>query len=300
MDSLLQAAWAEVNTKGYQVLVDLAERKETLELFTTFRDRYTKRARELFKKTAYYFKGGRPQKCSREKIADFTRTFQDIWMEKRYGWDQLVYSSEDILDALRHWDTTHPVFVTGTAGKDEEVGSVPGTSGVYVDCPSGMGYDFYVRTRTTKIKARAKVVALVRESHKSIAGLSFNPMATLWEIIPYSFVVDWITNMGEIFAAHWPSAAFAGTTASVSTKWTDEVKYEVDIRPTLVDHPRRSGTNAKFSFTNEEYQRTPRLDVPLVLEYRPEITWKRVIDATALVRRFVPRSVERWARCQST
>jgi hypothetical protein len=300
LDVLLQEAWAEVNTEGYQVLVDLAERKETLALFTTFRDRYTDRARKVFEKTAMYFKGGRPKRCYRGKIAGFTSVFQDVWMEKRYGWDQLVYSGEDIAQAWLNWETPNePVFVVGSTGDNQVVTTEIPSNQIVVQATSP--YAFSKRERKTTLKARAKVIAIARREFLgafSAKGIVINPFSTIHELIPYSFVADWFTNVGDIFAAHWPSSAFAGSTASVSEKWTDEVNIEVDISQTLASYPRTSGVPAVLSFKNEEYHRTPRADIPLVLAYRPKVTWKRVLDATALVRRFVPDIVTRWARCQ--
>lgn len=303
LDALLQEAWAEANTTGLQVLVDLAERKETLELFTTFRDRYTKRARKIHEKTAIYFKGGRPRKCSRGKVADFTSTFQDVWMEKRYGWDQLVYAAEDLQQAWLNWENPREaVFVEGKAGNNDVVVTEIPSNNVIFQRISGNAYSFSERKRTTTLKARAKVICIAQSvPHGALAakGIVINPLSTIWEIVPYSFVADWFTNVGDIFAAHWPSAAFAGSTACVSTKWTDEVSIKATFTRTVVDAPQFAG-QAEFSFSNTEYSRVPRSDVPLVLEIKPKITWKRVLDATALVRRFVPRSVERWARCSFT
>lgn len=299
LDYLLQKAYAEVHTTGWQVLVDLAERKEVVELFTTARDRYTKRARKIFEKTAIYFKNtGRPVKCSRQKVAEFTDVFSDIWLEKRYGWDQLVYSAEDIAEALRHWETPNePVFVFGSATDRTEVVTEIPSNNIFVQYTSA--YELHKRERKTAIKARAKVIAMCKREFGSFAtkGITINPFSTAWELVPYSFVADWFWNVGDICAAHWPSAAFAGTTASVSEKWTDEVAIEADIKQTLSTYPRTNGTRATLAFYNTEYHRTPRSDVPLALRYRPDLSPKRVMDAVGLIRRFVPNAVSKWARC---
>lgn len=299
LDVLLQKAWAEVNTTGWQVLVDLAERKETLELFTKARDRYTKRARKIFEKTAIYFKNtGRPVKCSRQKVAEFTDVFSDVWLEKRYGWDQLVRSAEDIADAWRHWETPNePIFVVGKEGATVSVTTEIPSSNIVVQHASA--YEVLKRERKTSILARAKVIALCRREFGAFAtrGITINPFSTVYELIPYSFVADWFWNVGDIFAAHWPSAAFAGTTAAVSEKWTDEVEIEVDIKQNLASQPRTSGTRATLSFRNQEYHRTPRSDVPLALRYQPDLSPKRVMDAVGLIRRFIPNAVSKWARC---
>lgn len=57
--------------------------------------------------------------------------------------------------------------------------------------------------------------------------LKINPLLTLWELIPYSFVIDWVSNIGDVLGAIGAALNPLQTiTGSVGIKLTTEVVYK--------------------------------------------------------------------------
>lgn len=112
------------------------------------------------------------------------------WLSYRYGWRTLVMDIKSLNDAIiglkggmqRHNKYAGKDFTTSNSSA-WDVGDAPGTH----HC---------IRTDTVTVGIRGSVVADV-----SIPQFQFNPLQTGWELIPFSFVLDWILNVGRTLAA---------------------------------------------------------------------------------------------------
>lgn len=291
LDALLQRAWGEAKSGASQILVDVAERKETYDLLlkvhSRYRDRYSrivtqaqKRIRSSTVRDVKRYAGRLSQKAY--------SILSDTWMESRYGWTPLYYSARDLATA---WEKLNAVPKDGlpyvlevASAKEVSQGNDSGLTGVTIGwTTSSRATDKVAHTASHRqtITARAKVAYTVRL--RLLKAIDTNLLMLGWELVPLSFVADWFWNVPDILKAHWPISNIDQSTACVSVKTEDKLTFLFGNPGAVKPSIQTMGT---FECTNTRYTRTPRTDVPLVLQYQPHITWKRMLDATVLLKRF--------------
>ncbi|DAD51396.1 maturation protein [ssRNA phage Gephyllon.1_13] len=140
----------------------------------------------------------------------FKRTlkfFGDHFLEYHFGWEPLV---KDIGDAVQliH-DTPFKGLTRSVEGRASEYYSKPS----FTDPAkwSGVTVGYYP-------KVSYRILADVTISDPNILRLNqmgfVNPAVIAWELVPFSFVVDWFVNVGEVLSAF---TDLAGLSLSNST-----------------------------------------------------------------------------------
>jgi hypothetical protein len=185
-DSLLETAKGNIvedSYNAYDLLTELAELKETLstirallhaareplEVFYEFKDAWT-RARRSNRRTAEYS----------------SKALSDKWLEFQYGIMPIVFSIKDLIDLNKR---KHDIYSTTRQRFD-----IP----IEVTDPDGTSTHFY------EVGAVSGSISLTGKSRYSgevlsnlLSGITINPFLTAWELVPYSFVVDWFVNVGD-------------------------------------------------------------------------------------------------------
>lgn len=128
------------------------------------------------------------------------------WLEFWFGWKPLI---TDIYQACKNLqDGIPPVTVKG-------FGYGEGATRTYGD------YGFAGLNSKTKCQIIADVRVINPMAHMlSQMGLT-NPFAVLWEITPWSFVLDWLSNAGQFLTAWtgYPGVVVSNGAYTLSTKW---------------------------------------------------------------------------------
>lgn len=132
-----------------------------------------------------------------------TRTVQDTWLEYAFGWTPLIKDIEDACKAASE-PVTKLQFVYGFGVNPQQV-SVGYDN---VSHPIG-GMSAYWRTSdTTKTEHFVFYGGRVFVDNQPIEGKlvrwgfsSRDILPTVWELIPYSFLVDYFTNIGDVIDA---------------------------------------------------------------------------------------------------
>lgn len=120
-----------------------------------------------------------------------------LWLEYWFGWSPLAGEIYQSTIALTAAQTGGRHFATAWCGLNER------TDGTW-----GVSY-------TETGKYRVKIGADIRYDSMDLMlatqmGLT-NPLAIAWELVPFSFVVDWFTGVGDVLGAR---SDFYGTTLS--------------------------------------------------------------------------------------
>lgn len=129
----------------------------------------------------------------RELIKHPSRLFRALgneWMTYRYGIMPLLYSCQDILKTIDRGQDVETRSSETVMPRELSV-SLPGSSNTF---------------RRTRIDGSIVIRGCIFQHFTStelsrLSGLGVNPFVTAWELIPYSFVIDWFVNVGDYIAA---------------------------------------------------------------------------------------------------
>lgn len=119
------------------------------------------------------------------------KTAADLWLQYQYGWKPLMSTAyagvQHLRDGLR---SGLPVYWAKGYARD---------SVNKVDSYGGTGSIDY----TWDLTCRSKIYYVVSNATADMVdslGLS-NPLSVAWELVPFSFVVDWFVPVGNLFSA---------------------------------------------------------------------------------------------------
>lgn len=255
MASMVQAASAKLYSQGFDALTATAELSKLIAQFVGLRARLL----------ALITKGN----------------VLKSWLEYRYAWRTLYYDLLDLSKALNEYDI-------GRTRWKERVGYTFTETWEDVDVYSG-GVDTYttVTGHSVVVSVRGSIVAdLVPPVYQ------FNAVTTAWELVTFSFMIDWFLNVGQ-FLNGLSFLTIAGNYAGAGgVKVTyDRVKRvtEHTPNPTVVSE----GTlDARSDYTAELITRVP-LKVPLTPFWQVNLDVPKVIDLWAIVKNGIDGSLLR-------
>lgn len=125
-------------------------------------------------------------------------SLSSLWLEYRYGWRPLIYDAQSIGEALAELhsnnDKRRRNRVKGRVITEFQTSSSVDST-LTGSCQQGVVHRTTIDT-TWKFETRALVAGDI-----SLQPFSFNPPLTAWELVPYSFVIDWFLNVGQAIAA---------------------------------------------------------------------------------------------------
>lgn len=234
IDAAINAAYANAYSGTAQLLVDLLEAKETLGMLKA----PLGAARELLKKSkklrssdarvqALIAKG----KAFVPKKDKFGKRFPDrltaldaidlaggLWLEWRYGWNPLMMSISDTLKGFNEEKTKSKRY-TGRGSEAYHVAKTATRSAIWYPYTNGAITTTYTTDVVIDARVRAGVIVQGDASFAHSMGLEASAIPTAaWEIVPYSFVVDWFTRVGDYIQAHSPTPGFKKLTSWVTVQ----------------------------------------------------------------------------------
>jgi hypothetical protein len=218
------------------------------------------------------------------------RASAQAWLEYRYGWKPLILDSIEIMrSTMRIATESREGFrVARGSAKDGRTYAIP------YDAPiiGGAWRVAGMKTGTAEIAAHAGI--LYKQAPSSVPaeisrtlGLDARSIpGTLWELTPYSFVVDWFVGVGP-----WIEAVMPRSDISVISSWLTTVEKSsadfprgtltrtVGIPPkTYVGH----SNSAHFSWVTVQRVVDPSLSsTPVMTGKFPSLLHQ--VDATALL-----------------
>ena len=200
--NLMIEALANANTNSWDLLTFAAEFNKTVGMINRFRGNVARRAWSIYDSLR-----ARKIKPSRVTLTGLT-AFSESWLEYRYGWRTLAYDMQDINTSLErlaglksrpnrgtayHANTASFTAVNATVIPSSNVGNNPSIPGILARF-SGT----FSQVRTRSVRGSVMIEAVAND-------LAFiDPLTTLWEIVPYSFIVDWFVNIGDLIKAYSP------------------------------------------------------------------------------------------------
>lgn len=119
-----------------------------------------------------------------------SHTLADYWLQYSYGWKPLMSDIHD-LQALVHRDLSNAIYVAGRA-------TVPYNA-------SGHMYwgPFWDNPWTVEGSVRTVVIGKIESKALYLLNSAslINPLTILWEVLPWSFAIDWFVPIGQTLEA---------------------------------------------------------------------------------------------------
>lgn len=263
IDAVTLQAIADARNHAWDVLTDLAELRETHKLFReTAKALNTAADKAIGKALTVAFRGPRA----------VAKAFASGWLQYRYGWMPLAYSLQDAAKAL---SATQQKFAIGRGSLNE--------SDVFVktvDQSNCRVAAFTTQTLTYDRSYRGWAAAQIDWQNR----FGFDPIKTAWELVPFSFVMDWFLQVGTWIEAFSPFAAGStlGSMASIRTNSVYEVRLDHDGRYCSDDNTDGSGAvhATVYSKSVSSYERFPHS--PFLPPWNPRINLPRMTDAISL------------------
>nr|QIS88014.1 MAG: maturation protein [Charcot virus] len=263
-DSLYTEILAKSNEAIYDLASDIAEARETVDFLKktilsgiklikklkTLRERMVDPEKEIRDLVQWMKKTGR-RSFSRREVPKHMDAAASYWLQYRYAVMPLMYSIQDALKAVRvSDDLMYQKFRakrTDTSSSNQRLDTT------------------FSLEKVTRYTARIYCRQTVDFAKLSNRFSLFIPTA-VWEVVPWSFVIDWFVNVGEAIQALRPfSGETRKFTASISAEIQTIVKTnEVSDGRFLTEDDRYSLNDNIYylSFDSNFSQYTKRSFIP--------------------------------------
>lgn len=213
------------------------------------------------------------------------RNWANSWLEYTYGWKPLVNSVYGTFDALMH-RRLNSVAIHRGRSKDS-----------FLDQKSYNQYTFVGSREIVSRRAsyRCELVCGFKTENTVAQQLlgytSLNPVSIAWELLPYSFVVDWILDIGgylrNMEAALAFRQGFVSGYGSFGYKDSQAGQLfgagrEGDVSQII------SGTASSFQSYKKRFVMTD-YPIPLIPQFHADLGWRRLISAASLLSQHLRR-----------
>lgn len=197
----------------------------------------------------------------------------NLWLEFRYAVLPLVYEVRGALSILKSLDA-NPVIIKGFRRQERNYGLPPN--------PSTNVYKHWETRGRVRVGAECKLRATVEDPYQrflSRLGLTdADVLITAWELVPYSFVIDWLIPIGTMLSSFLSPVGLRFLDGYVNTKTVADYKISCSI------YSGSEGTLPSVLYRSVCQYRQPRLNFPIPRLYmKSPFSTTNVTTAIALV-----------------
>lgn len=222
------------------------------------------------------------------------RKLGDEWMTYRYGIMPLVYSYRDIVKLTKRG-------INVTTRKRKVIDPTP----TNVSLPSSSTKYGWTKYVGNKVVSATVFQHFDFERLAQLSGLGLNPLATAWELIPYSFVIDWFVNVGD-YISRQTAGSFASlcqACISLRTRTVNQwfIHYPADNKTVTCSNVVPYGwwgsappAAAPLTLSRPEENQLYREDIDdcydrwlfdvrdAQLRFKPNLNWRRLVDSAVM------------------
>lgn len=190
------------------------------------------------------------------------------WLELQYGWLPLLEDTKQAAEMVAQI-CNYPFVKSYKARHKREKKMTPPSSYTQAIICDGL--------------VRSQIIARMEEvSVAKLSGLT-DPATVMWELVPYSFVVDWFIPIGNYLAARGVASALTGTFV---TSKTDKERWRFSTQSAP------AGDDTKYSdvfysgiriTADRTVSTTLSVPFPKVRPLSKALSWKHCANAVALL-----------------
>jgi hypothetical protein len=210
----------------------------------------------------YLVNGSDRSKLGRKSVAN-------NWLELQYGWLPLLKDAESGAQFLAH-------HFSSPLAKEYRVRHVRKDGTLTTSSQINTEY------KNTQVINSGQIIARLTEKDViSLVGLT-DPLSVAWELLPYSFVIDWFIPIGNFLAARGLSQSLTGT--FITTRY-DSYKANGWYCKTAAIQDSSSADSDAFKIIKVRRSVSSTLEVP-VPTFKPlnkVLSWKHCANAVALL-----------------
>jgi hypothetical protein len=192
LNAVVNSAVAEARSATWDVLTDLAELKQTIQLFREGHALLGSQISQIAKYSSRYLRSPKA----------FAQAVSSGWLRGRYGVMPTLYSLQDAVETFNRAQRTY-AFGRNSASESNSYYS-PVTIDTGAEIRSIAENLTYQRVYRGHSRASFNVIS---------DSFRFDPLTTAYELLTLSFVLDWFLDIGTWLEAVSPFAA--GTTDSI-------------------------------------------------------------------------------------
>lgn len=215
IDQAVTKAWAKIDTSEVQSLVMIGESEKTIRSLVSIFTRFVKVVKAAKRGEVRYLK----RQISKEELSE-------RYMELRYALRPLMYDVKGVTAALQTEASSKPLRATFRgietySDSDEDTVVTP------VNYHNWVGdWDYEIVKDTVAevdFQVRAGVLTEIANLNKLHVWGMLQPVEAVWELVPFSFIIDWFFNVGKTFASWTPNF---GTKALASWYTVEKREYQ--------------------------------------------------------------------------
>lgn len=232
---LLASCSQQLKSQSINLAVTFAERQKTVDLLvrsaSTLAQAWDLVRRKRFAEAASLLGVS-------SKFRKGTKDVSSAWLQLQYGWMPLVYDVFGAVDELTRVNRSKGTII-GIRSRQSTSKTFESLTDRYVDGAGGSpwGYPYITPTASGKTEVhythQEQVCLWYRLNSKFAADLSrlglTNPALVAWELVPFSFVIDWLLPIGQVLSAldaEWGYDYLGGSYTSV-VRWVEPYSFQL-------------------------------------------------------------------------
>ena len=239
------------------------------------------------------------KKAKRTDPKHWLKTASGLWLEHSFGWLPLINDVNDAAKAYRRLTTTRrkKIISAGGAAFYDRSRELDGTFGGNINRRWYNGCFFYTDTylkENVTVRYKGAVVASAEATQwDNWALFGFTPsefLPTAWELLPWSFLVDYFTNIGDIVSSSvtcYSNVAYANRSVIRKTNYYGFLNLDGAQTGTLQPNSvlvSASSNQGYFRFTRKRVLRDAGGGVPLpTLQLSFDLSSGQLLNVAALL-----------------
>lgn len=261
---VMNGAISSAKDEAYDILTSLAEMGKTVDMIAG-------RVRSVFgyaEKAAVKAR----RKSNHQLQTEMLKRFTGYWLELRYGWRPLL---ADINNAIQQFQKVESLYQEGRRRTSQDLTRTVPEKTSYDQRAIWHAQGTYQGTRT--YRGFAFAVGSFGQ------GPQARPLNTAWELVPYSFVVDWFMDIGGAINAFTPipGVDIRASGYSIKEEYTKQVIFTVEDNPSELNHTSVQTQMGVFTEETTRYQRFP--SSAIVPRFYPRLDKLKFADIVGLV-----------------
>jgi len=199
----------------------------------------------------------------------------NAWLELRYGWTPLMYEIQGAIELLEE----------KILGGKLAYSYSKSTKTSYTDnsIVRSSGIDFAHNATIDDHVTISCLIKPVCPTRIILGQLGFdNPALIAYELMPYSFVVDWFYNIGDYLQSQTALAGLSVDYFSITK--TRYIQDEITLTQNPGSYPgSEPSTPGKHTYYSKHKRRTLSIPLPPMPTLGVNMDWKRLLDSLAML-----------------